>query len=166
MNARPAPLLRVMASVVLPLALLSGRDPQRSPTFRAEANHVRVEVFATSRGLSVTDLRKGDLELLEDGQRQEIEEFEHVAVPARQTTSQTAIAPSNLEESGAATENPRARVFVVFLDDNHVDLSGSFRIREPLIAALEELIGPDDVFAERIDRQPRRAHRQPALSKE
>jgi VWFA-related protein len=157
MKPRPTLLLRLMASVVLPLALLSSRDPQRSPTFRTEANHVRLDVIATSRGVSVTDLRKGDFELLEDGQRQEIEEFEHVAIPARQRTSQDAIAPFNPEESRAVAKDPRARVFVVFLDDNHVDLSGSYRIREPLTAALEQLIGPDDVFAVMTPSMPARA---------
>jgi VWFA-related protein len=157
MTAGPVPLRCLMAWVVLSLPLLSSGNPPQSPTFRTEANHVRVEVFATSRGVSVTDLRKGDFELLEDGRRQEIEEFEHVAIPARQTTSPEASAPLTLEESRAVAENPRARVFVVFLDDNHVDLSGSFRIREPLIAALEKLIGPDDVFAVMTPSMPAQA---------
>ena len=82
-----AALLRLTASVVVPVAILSGQEPQRSPTFRTEANHIRVEVFATSRGMPVTDLRKSDFELLEDGHRQEIEEFEHVAIAARRTTA-------------------------------------------------------------------------------
>ena len=43
-------------------------------------------------------------------------------------------------------ENSRARVFVLFLDFNHVDVEGSLFIREPLVDALNRLIGPDDLI--------------------
>jgi VWFA-related protein len=141
-------LLGTLASMAVPLGLLAQRDPQGPTTFRTEANHVRIAVFATSRGVPVTDLRQGDFELLEDGARQHIEEFEPVAIPARAIASPpSTTSPLTSDESRSVPESPRARVFVVFLDTNHVDLSGSYRIREPLIAALEKLIGPDDVFA-------------------
>ncbi len=42
-------------------------------------------------------------------------------------------------------ENPRARVFVVFLDIGHVTIDGSHRIRQPLTDTLNRLIGPDDL---------------------
>lgn len=44
-------------------------------------------------------------------------------------------------------ENPRARVFVIFLDVYHVSVEGSHAIRQPLVDALNNLIGPEDVFA-------------------
>ena len=42
-------------------------------------------------------------------------------------------------------ENPRARVFVLFLDYNHVGVGGSYNIRRPLINVLDRTIGPDDL---------------------
>ena len=44
-------------------------------------------------------------------------------------------------------ENPRARVFVVFLDYYHVDVGGSRRCATPLVDALDRFLGPDDLFA-------------------
>ena len=42
-------------------------DPQR-PTFRTEANFVRVDVFPTIDGVPVKDLTQGDFQIFEDGQ--------------------------------------------------------------------------------------------------
>ena len=44
-------------------------------------------------------------------------------------------------------QNPRARVFVLFLDTYHVEIDGSHNIRKPLVDALDRLIGPDDLVA-------------------
>ena len=41
--------------------------------------------------------------------------------------------------------NPRARVFVVFLDTNFVTIAGGHDIAEPLIALMERALGPDDL---------------------
>jgi VWFA-related protein len=148
MRAARAVLAGVIASAAAWPALQAQRAPQTPPTFRTEANHVRVEVFATRGGVPVTDLRREEIELLEDGVRQDIDEFERVAIPARGAAAgEIRGAPSGLAAPAVFADNPRARVFVVFLDGNHVDLSGSHRVREPLIAALDRLIGPDDQLA-------------------
>jgi VWFA-related protein len=46
-----------------------------------------------------------------------------------------------------AARDPRARVFVLFLDPRHVDVQGSLRVRKPMIDALNALIGGDDLIA-------------------
>ena len=46
-----------------------------------------------------------------------------------------------------AAQDPRARVFVLFLDPRHVDLKGSMQVRRPMIDALNTLIGGDDLIA-------------------
>jgi len=47
----------------------AGRDLQdaQTPTFRTEANYVRVDVYPTANGAPVVDLRQEDFEVLEDG---------------------------------------------------------------------------------------------------
>ena len=55
------------------------QDPQR-PTFRTEANFVRVDVYPTSGGTPILDLLKEEFEVLEDGRPQAIETFEHVRI--------------------------------------------------------------------------------------
>ena len=42
-------------------------------------------------------------------------------------------------------QSSRARLFVLFLDTYHVEVDGSHNIRKPLVDALDELIGPDDL---------------------
>src|SRR5581483_1497869 len=96
-----------------------GTAPQPQPTFRTEANFVRVDVYPTRNGAPVTDLRAQDFEVLEDKTPQKIEEFEHVVI--RGDVPQDARRePNTVAESLQETQNPRARVFILFLDINHV----------------------------------------------
>jgi VWFA-related protein len=133
-----------------PGAQPEGRQQQRQeqqppqPVFRAEANYVRVDVYPTLQGRPVTDLARDDFEILEDGRPQKIEAFEHVVIrPAGPQDSR--IEPNNVEASRQAAADPRARVFVLFLDTYHVGNEGSHRIRAPLIRLLNRAIGADDL---------------------
>src|SRR5499427_9055950 len=116
------------------------------PTFRTEANYVRVDVFPTRDGMPVADLTQNDFEVLEDRVTQKIEQFEHVVIRGNLPQDMRA-EPNTVEAGRQAAQNPRARVFVVFLDVNHVDVSASHAIRQPLVDTLNRLIGADDVFA-------------------
>jgi VWFA-related protein len=44
-----------------------------------------------------------------------------------------------------AAENPRNRVFVIFLDQTHVEFSDSHAIAEPLIRLINRILSPDDL---------------------
>ena len=120
------------------------QEPQ--PTFRTEANYVRVDVYPTQNGVPLTDLQKEDFEILEEGAPQTIDAFEHVMV-AGGVPQEARREPSSVAESRAMLENPRARVFVLFLDYYHVDVFGSANIREKLVNALDRFLGPEDLFA-------------------
>ena len=137
----------VFAAAVLATATLAQTPPQPpQPTFRTEANYVRVDVFPTKGGAPVTDLAQADFEILEGGAPQQIEQFEHVQIGSA-GPQETRREPNTVAESRQAAQNPRARVFVVFLDINHVDVEGSHNIRQPLVDALDKLIGPEDLVA-------------------
>lgn len=61
----------VAASLVVgdsPIAIADQAPPQdQRPTFRTEANYVRVDVYATTRdGTTINDLRREEFRLLED----------------------------------------------------------------------------------------------------
>src|ERR1043166_5040832 len=117
------------------------------PTFRTEANYVRVDVYPTNKdGTPITDLRQDEFEIVEGGAPQTIEQFERVLIQGN-LPQEMRREPSTVEAGRQAAQNPRARVFVVFLDENHVDVVGSHNIRRPLVEALNRLIGPEDVFA-------------------
>src|SRR5438046_7469964 len=116
------------------------------PTFRTEANYVRVDVYPTKDGAPVGDLTQTDFEVLENGAPQRIEQFEHVVIRGNIPQDLRA-EPNTVARAREAAQNPRARVFVVFLDIGHVDVGGSHNIRRPLVEALNRLIGPDDLVA-------------------
>jgi VWFA-related protein len=146
---RVRPWVFVFLSVVIQGPAKAGpyaqsQEPQ--PTFRTEANYVRVDVYPTSNGAPVTDLQKDDFEVLEEGALQTIDAFEHVMV-AGNVPQETRREPTSVAESRAMLENPRARVFVLFLDYYHVDVAGSRNMRDNLVNALDRFLGPDDLFA-------------------
>jgi VWFA-related protein len=138
-----------LAATVLPGAsrLRGAQDPPQRPTFRTEANYVRVDVFPTTRdGVPVADLRQDELQILEDGVPQKIEQFEHVVIRGN-LPQEARREPTTTAESRSMLQDARARVFVLFLDTLHVELSASRTIRKPLVDMLEGLLGPDDLIA-------------------
>ncbi|HVG72586.1 MAG TPA: VWA domain-containing protein [Vicinamibacterales bacterium] len=125
---------------------LAAQTPQDRPTFRSGANYVRVDMYATRDGKPVNDLTAADLEVLEDGVAQKIEDFEHVVVRSAGSSASRAEV-DGLRGSREAAADPRARVFVIFLDTYHTQLDGSAMMRKPLVAFLDRVLGPDDLVA-------------------
>jgi VWFA-related protein len=123
-----------------------GQTPVPQPTFRTEANYVRVDAYPTRNGLPITDLTRDDFEISEGGQPQKIEQFEYVNIRGN-TPQELRPEPNTIRESLEMARNPRARVMVVFLDIGHVGVDGSHRIRQPLIEMLNRFVGEDDVVA-------------------
>jgi VWFA-related protein len=119
-------------------------DQPPRPTFRTEANYVRVDVFPTRNGAPVGDLTQEDFEVIESGAPQRIEQFEHVIIRAA-GPQDPRVEPNSVAESRSMLEDRRARVFVLFLDTYDVEVEGSHNIREPLVDALDRVIGQDDL---------------------
>jgi VWFA-related protein len=125
-------------------AFLHSQDQPPRPTFKTEANYVRVDVFPTKDGQPITDLTAADFEVFEDKVPQKIDAFQHIVV--RGNIPQDARRePNNTRESRAMMEDPNTRVFVLFLDTYHVEVEASHNIRKPLIDALDKMIGADDL---------------------
>lgn len=118
------------------------QDPRQ--VIRSEANFVRLDVYPTEGGQPVTDLRAEDFDVFEDGVRQTVQSFEHVMIePAGPQSARTE--PNTIEASRQLAANPRARVFILFLDVPHVTMDGAWHIREPLIRLVDRILGPDDL---------------------
>jgi VWFA-related protein len=142
-------------AVVLLCGLASGQEPQQppqpeQPVFRARVNLVRVDVSVFGRnGEALEGLQPEDFVVREDGIPQKVETVQFVKL--------TGQVPSNLQESPvirsaehAAVEAARedVRLFVLFLDDYHVDKSPTIMI--PLkrtLKAFVEKLGPYDLVA-------------------
>ena len=89
---------------------------------------MRVDVFPTVDGKAVRDLTAADFELLEDGVPQKIETFEHVEVRGG-GPQEARREPNTVQEGRAMAEDPRSRVFIVFLDTYHTGIVGSHRMQ-------------------------------------
>ena len=160
---RISPVWRAALAVSLPLAVLSlstaaaTQAPQNQspaqpdqPVFRTRVNLVRVDVGVFGRdGEALEGLQPADFLVREDGVPQTVETVQFVKL--------TGQAPSDLRESTtirsadhAAVEAARedVRLFVLFLDDYHVDKAPTVMIplRRTLRAFVEKL-GPYDLVA-------------------
>jgi VWFA-related protein len=138
--------LGVTTAAVAAGLTLAAQDQLPQPTFRTEANYVRVDVYPTRDGAPVTDLTAADFEVVEDKVPQKVEQFEHIVIRSA-GTQEGRREPNTVAESRGAIQDPRARVFVLFLDPKHVELGASRQIGQPMIDALNRLIGPDDYVA-------------------
>jgi VWFA-related protein len=127
------------------LAAQEPPPPQLEP-FRTEVNYIRVDMYPTADGKPVMDLRQDEIEILDEGTPQKIDRFEHVVV--RGVRSQEARRePATMTEMRDATQDVRARLFVLFLDTEHVEFGPAVNIKSPLIQALNQMIGADDLVA-------------------
>jgi VWFA-related protein len=146
---RPAARVLVLGaafSVAVAAQTGSGQRSPDQPTFRLDANFVRVDLYATLDGRPVTDLAGDEIEIREDGVPQAIETFEHVSltrgVPVEQRRD-----PDSVSQMRAEAANPRARLFVIYLDTAHTTLSGSHAMKRTLVTMLDRMLAPDDLFA-------------------
>ena len=120
------------------------QPPQPPPRFRTETNLVRVDVYATKDGVPVQDMKAEDFEVFEDNTPQKIDSFEHIVVsPAGPT--EALVEPSSVVQANQLAADPRRRVFVLYLDTEHVGYEGSHAIKEPLIELMTRIMGADDL---------------------
>ncbi len=136
---------RLCLVVVFVLAAVS-LQAQNQPTFRTGANYVRVDMYATRDGKSHRGSDAEEVEILEDGVLQKIDAFEHVKVRTA-SPQESRREPNTVEQSRQMAADPRARVFVIFLDTYHTQIEGSANMRQPLINFIDRLLGPDDMVA-------------------
>ena len=138
----------VAASLALasrPCIAAPGTQPR--PTFKTEANYVRVDVFPTKDGAPVTDLTQADFESPRRQGPAENRRLRARRHPRRRAAGRAARAEHRARVAGDARRPERRASFVLFLDIYHVEVDGSRRIRKPLVDALDRLIGEDDLVA-------------------
>jgi VWFA-related protein len=97
-------------------------------------------------GRLVTDLRENEVEVFEDGVPQQIDTFEHVQIPPGGPQA-LRVEPNSIRGSQQMATDPRARVFVLFIDGYHMDVQVPQQMRNPVRRFMEEALGPDDLIA-------------------
>lgn len=122
------------------------QQPPQRPVFRVGANAVRVDVFATKNGVPVEDLTADDFEVQEDRVAQKVDAFEHIKIVGGGMPTNR-VEPRNAEESNQMASDPRARLFVLFLDSYHVHQEASYNVTKPLVNLLNRVIGDEDLIA-------------------
>jgi VWFA-related protein len=149
-----APLLSLVAGVVLVagagLAAAQGSAQQaaQQPQFRAEIEYVEVDVIATDeQGMFVRDLARDDLQVLEDGERQEISSFALVDIPIERDAAPP-FSSAPIEPDVGTNEQPfDGRVYVMVLDDLHVGAQRSERVKTAAQQFITRYLGANDLMA-------------------
>jgi VWFA-related protein len=128
------------------------QTPQQppQPTFRASVDLVTTDVIVRDgRDQFVSDLKPGELEVYEDGVKQEIVSLVlthggrvfNVQSPPPPPAQEGIILPVSRPTNDAA-----GRVFLVFIDDLHLDFQSTPRSRDLIKRMLRSLIHEGDMF--------------------
>jgi VWFA-related protein len=123
-------------------------DPQQQPTFRARVDSVSVDVIVLDRqGNPVTDLKPEDFEIRENRKLQTIETFKFIDIEASRGERPMPYRDlTSLSDQRREASRDDTRLVVIFLDDYHVRLGNSLRVREQLAAFVSQLT-PHDLVA-------------------
>jgi len=140
---------RLMAQAPAPAPAVP-QDPQQ-PTFRVAVDLVTTDVIVRDSRSDqfIADLRPEELEVYEDGVRQEIVSFVlshggrvfNVQAPPPAPPQEGIILPAARPVNDAA-----GRVFLIFIDDLHLDFRQTPRTRDLLQRMLRNLIHEGDMF--------------------
>jgi VWFA-related protein len=134
--------MRVLAPLLLTAVAAAQQPDTTRPRFRAGTNLVTVDAYVSKDGTPVTDLRPEEVEILEDGRPQKVEDFRLVHTSKPLTSTTTSSDPS---VSRAALTDPDARVFAIFIDTWHISAEGSHRGAAPVSGLLNDVIGAGDL---------------------
>lgn len=140
-----------MALAALGISWAVHAQQSSEPTFRVSSELVVIDLVAVdSRGRFITDLRPEEIEVREDGRRQQVRLLRLVGrepggVPVQPTPpNSSAWAGTPSEAYGPAVPADRApRHLVIVLDASSLSVDAVPRIREALLATLKDL--PDGV---------------------
>jgi VWFA-related protein len=120
------------------------------PTFRVSVDLVTTDVIVRdNRDQFVSDLKAGELEVFEDGIRQDISSL--VLSHGGRIYNQLAPPPPPVQEGiilprNRPTNDAAGRIFLLFIDDLHLDFQSTPRTRELIKKMLRNLIHEGDMF--------------------
>ena len=144
--------IRILPALVAALASIAAQAPQpaQPPTFRAEANLVRVDVTVVDRkGEPVTTLTAEDFAVEEDGAPQAVQSFKFVSADGQPAAGDEASLPIRSREHAAAeAARDDVRVFVIFWDEYHIGrFAEAIKGRRALTTFVSTAFGPSDLVA-------------------
>jgi len=125
----------------------SQSPPPQAPTFKTRVEYVEVDAVVTDqRGDVVAGLTKDDFEIFEDGAQQSIATFStvDVALDVEPDTAPSALAEPDVQSNERPFEG---RVYVMVLDDLHVDALRSQNVKQAARLFIERHLGANDRMA-------------------
>src|SRR6476660_4949580 len=119
-----------------------------TPTFKAQVEYVEVDALVTDQqGQFVRDLTKDDFQVFEDGKRQTVSTFSLVDIPIERY-DRPLFSPRPIERDVQTNERPfDGRVYVMILDDLHVAMQRTSRVRAAARQFIEQRLGANDLMA-------------------
>lgn len=126
------------------------QQPPRQ-VIRRQIDVVTTDVIVRdNRGQFVADLNKDEFEVYEDGVKQEVVSF--VLTHGGRVYNQTLPTPPKQQEgiilpAARPTNDAAGRIFVIFVDDLHMDFRNTGRIRDIFKKIATELVHEGDMFA-------------------
>src|SRR4051812_15480651 len=124
---------------------------QPQTVIRRSADLVTSDVIVRDeKGTFLPDLKKSDFEVYEDGVKQEVVSF--VLTHGGRVLGDTAAPPPPVQEgilvpAMRPTTDASGRIFLIFVDDLHLDFRNTGRIRDLFKKVRRELIHDGDMFA-------------------
>ncbi len=148
-RARIAALIVLVAGATLVAG--QGQPPQEpspGPTFKAQVEYVEVDAVVTDQqGQFVRNLKKEDFQVFEDGKPQSISNFTVVDIPVERY-ERPLFSARPIEPDTRSNERPfDGRVYVLILDDLHVDALRTQRVRASAREFIERFLGANDLMA-------------------
>ncbi len=125
--------------------------PQSQPTFRVDVDLVTTDVIVRDAKSDqfIADLKAGDFDVFEDGVRQDLSSM--VLVHGGRAFNVQAPPPPPAQEGiilpvSRPTNDTAGRVFLLFVDDLHLDFQSTPRTRDLFKKMLRNLIHEGDMF--------------------
>jgi VWFA-related protein len=147
---------RVLLTTLLATAAVSGQGQQQIPptrnpqaTFQATTDHIRTHVIVKdNKGQFVSDLRPDEFQVLEDGVPQKITTFFRAF--GGRMLSQLAETPVAATEGlilppAAPPKDVSGRIFIVFIDDMHLQALDSIKTRKLLELIRDTVLHENDL---------------------
>jgi VWFA-related protein len=125
-------------------------QPTPRPTFQVQVNLVTTDVIARDgKGQFVADLKREEIEVYEDGVKQDVASFTlvhggrvfNLVTPPPPPSQEGIVLPAPRPANDAA-----GRIFLIFVDDLHLDFRGTGRVKQLFKKIADTLVHDGDMF--------------------